>query len=50
MCGDFNSKPDGSVIHNIMNKAYLLTESRTNSETGVKAYRTEEGQRLLKLV
>ena len=50
MCGDFNSKPDSSVIHNIMNKPYLLTESRTNSETGVKAYRTEEGQRLFKLV
>lgn len=49
MCGDFNSKPDSSVVHRIMNKEYLLTEAtgRTHPVHGLKAYQNEEGRRIL---
>jgi len=46
MCGDYNSKPDSSVVHRILNKPYLLTESsgRIHPETGLKAYKDELGR------
>jgi hypothetical protein len=52
MCGDFNSKPDSSVVHRIMNKEYLLTEAsgRIHPVHGLKAYQNDEGRRILEKV
>ena len=43
MCGDLNSKPDSSPVHYLMNKKYLMTDERTDSKTGILAYRDQSG-------
>lgn len=50
LCGDLNSDPKSSAIHYLMNKEYTLTKDRTDSKTGLSAYKTRNGRNLFKKV
>ena len=43
MCGDFNSKPDSSPIHYVMNKQYSISDERKDLKAGVLSYRDSGG-------
>jgi len=52
MAGDFNSAPNSSSIHLLLNKEYLLSPEtgRTDPKSGTTAYKKEEGVDMFNLV
>jgi mRNA deadenylase 3'-5' endonuclease subunit Ccr4 len=48
ICGDFNSTPQASTIHMMLNKDYKIsdTNGRAHYRTGVKAYRSSDGKNI----